>query len=142
MSAEYEVHHGTLYDYNAGCQVGVLIKENVMRKLLKLQHQHLDAVKRLLTDEAENGNVFPSMWTLHYPEGKQTTVRFIDKSENLAMRIKSAVCAAQPRVEKLVFIASSMDEAERMANAHHAATADATCSATPLNHVWKLEPRT
>jgi hypothetical protein len=47
----YEIHPGSLYDYTAGCYCGVLVKEQVMRKLAVLQAQHMEAVKRLLTDE-------------------------------------------------------------------------------------------
>ncbi len=115
--AGYEMHPGTLYDYTAGVQCGVLVTEKVMRKLAALQALHLEAVKRLLTDS--EGEVFPSMWTLHYPEGKQTTVRYIDTSSTVAERIRSAVVSRQPTAEYPVFIASSMDEARDMADARH-----------------------
>ncbi|MFK3845321.1 hypothetical protein [Stenotrophomonas sp. NPDC078853] len=122
MSADagYEMHPGTLYDYTAGVYCGVLVTEKVMRKLAALQAQHLDAVKRLLTDSHADGEVFPSMWTLHYPEGKQTTVRFIDKSLSVPERIRLASISRQPTAEYPVFIASSMDEAKRMADARRA----------------------
>lgn len=114
----YEMHPGTLYDYTAGCHCGVLVTEKVLRKLAALQTQHLEAVKRLLTDS--EGEVFPSMWTLHYPDGKQTTVRYIDRSTTVAERIRAAGIARKPTAEYPVFIASSMDEAKRMADARHA----------------------
>lgn len=115
--AGYEMHPGTLYDYTAGVACGVLVTEKVMRKLAALQAQHLEAVKRLLTDS--EGEVFPSMWTLHYPEGKQTTVHYIDTSRTVEERIRSAVVSRQPTAEYPVFIASSMDEARDMADARH-----------------------
>jgi hypothetical protein len=120
MSTEtgYEMHPGTLYDYTAGVYCGVLVTEKVMRKLATLQAKHLEAVKRLLTDS--EGEVFPSMWTLHYPEGKQTTVRYIDSSLMVVERIRTANIAHQPTAEYPVFIASSMDEAKQMADARHA----------------------
>lgn len=123
----YEIYPGSLYDYTAGTNCGVLVKEDVMRKLAKLQAAHLETVKRLLTDEAARGNVFPSMWTLHYPEGKQTHVQFVDTSEDLARRIKSATASHPPRHHALVFVANSMDEARQMADEHHSAT----CVAEP-----------
>ena len=92
-----------------------------MRKLAALQAQHLESVKRLLSDEADRGNVYPSMWTLHHPDGVQTTVRFIDTSEDLKGRIKNATITRQPTAQPLVFIAGSMDEAKQMADARHAA---------------------
>lgn len=118
----YEIYQGSLYDYNAGTLCGVLVKEEVMRKLVKLQAAHLDAVKRLLTDEADRGNVFPSMWTLHHPEGEQTTVHFVYKGEDLKRRIQHATASHPPRHHPLVFVASSMDEAEQMADERYADT--------------------
>ena len=118
--SEVKTHTGTLYDYQSACFCGVLIKENVMRKLAALQHQHLEQVKRLLADEADKGNVFSSMWALHYPDGKQTVVKYIDTSADIQQRIKTATHAAQPIACPLVFIANSMDEASRMADARHA----------------------
>lgn len=116
----YETYPGSLYDYNAGTLCGVLVKEGVMRKLAKLQAAHLAAVKQLLTNEAERGNVFPSMWTIHYPAGEQTMVHFVYKGEDLNRRIQSATVANPPRHHPLVFVASSMDEAKQMADERHA----------------------
>ncbi len=116
----YETYPGSLYDYTAGIYCGVLVKEPVMRKLAALQAKHLESVKRLLADEAERGNVFPSMWTLHYPDGNQTEVRFIDKSEDVHERIRNATIGNVPRCMSLVFVADSMDEATRMADERHA----------------------
>lgn len=113
----YVVHDGSLYDYTSGNYCGVLVKEHVMQKLVKLQKEHLHRVKQLLIDEADKENVFPSMWTLHNPDGKQTTVKFIDTSANVKSRINAAVNHNPPKHEPLVFIASSMDEARAMADA-------------------------
>lgn len=122
MESDYDLYPGSLYDYHAGAYCGVLITESVMRRLAKLQAKHLEDVKRVLADEADRGNVFPSMWTLHYPEGVQTTVRYIDKSADVRQRIGTAVHAHAPLHSPLVFIAGSMDEAKAMADAHHEAT--------------------
>lgn len=112
----YKTYPGSLYDYTAGVRCGVLVTEPVMRKLAKLQAKHLEEVKRVLTDECDRGNVFPSMWTLHYPQGQQTTVRFIDSDRDLKSSIKNACHTAAPKHEPLVFIASSMAEAQAMAD--------------------------
>lgn len=119
----YETYTGSLYDYTAGTSCGVLVTEKVMRRLVALQAAHLEAVKRILSDEADRGNVFPSMWTLHYPDGVQTTVNFIDTSADLKQRIKSAASAAAPRHVPLAFIAGGMQEAKEMADARHAVMA-------------------
>ena len=92
-----------------------------MKKLARLQALHLADVKRLLVDEAERGNVFPSMWTLHYPDGEQTSVHFIDTHVTVADRIRTATVASPPKHRSLVFIAGSMDEAKALADAHHEA---------------------
>ena len=113
---DYETYEGSLYDFTAGAYCGVLVKNETMRKLAKLQVQHLDSVKRLLTDEAEKGNVFPSMWALHYPKGQQTKVTFIDQSTDVIESIKRASTMFKPKHEPLVFIASSMSEAVQMAD--------------------------
>lgn len=112
----YKIYPGTLYNYTAGALCGVLMPEPVMRKLAKLQAKHLEDVKRLLTDENERGNVFPSMWTLHYPNNEQTVVNYISTSDFVEERIKTAVVSSPPEACFPVFIAGSMAEAEDMAN--------------------------
>jgi hypothetical protein len=120
----FKTYPGSLYDYTAGCYCGVLMTEPVMRKLAKLQAKHAEDVKRVLTDEAERGNVFPSMWTLHYPEGVQTTVRFIEEGADLKHRIQMGAIANPPRHEPLVFIAADMHEARVMADARYESLCD------------------
>ena len=117
----YKMHPGTLYDYHCGVACGVLLKESTMRKLAKLQAAHLEAVKRLLSDEADRGNVFPSAWTLHYPEGEQTEVYFESTASHgtVEKAIRYATTAYPPRARFPVFIAKSMEEAKVMADARH-----------------------
>jgi len=114
-------YNGTLYDYTAGAYCGVLVTEKVMKKLAKLQAEHLAKIKRLLGDSV--GEVFPSSWTLHYPNGEQTIVRYIDGSADLSERIDLAVIGSQPRACHPVFFADSMDEARKLADERHAAQA-------------------
>lgn len=116
-NTQYEIHTGSLYRYSASCYTGVLMKENVMRKLVKLQAKHLENVKRLLANEAEKGNVFSYGWTLHYPNSEQTPVFYIDKSSDVMDSIRFATISTQPVHEPLVFKANSMEEAESMADA-------------------------
>lgn len=106
-------HEATLYCYTAGIRCGVLVDEKTMRNLAKLQAAHLEAVKRLLTDSE---GVYPYMWTLHYPDGKQTEVPFIDTSRSKEEAIGHAVHGGQPRACFPVFIASSMNEAKQLAD--------------------------
>lgn len=120
--SKYEIVAEKLFDFTAGVHCGVLVPEHVMRKLAKLQTAHLEAVKRVLMENKDE--LYPSMWTLHYPEGKQTTVRFADLSpwRSIEDSIKSAVVSAAPVHCPLVFKAKSMEEAAAMADAHHEAT--------------------
>lgn len=115
----YEIYPRSLYDYAAGVYCGVLVEEATFKKLAKLQAEHLEKVKRLLSDEASKGRVHPSMWTLHYPSGEQTNVSFIEKNKDVSQRIKTATTASPPVHKKVVFVAESMDEAKRMADARH-----------------------
>lgn len=116
---EYKMHEGSLYSYTAGIYAGVLVKENIMKRLVKLQTKHLEDVKRILLDGVDNDEVFPYGWTLHYPEGKQTQVTFIDKTRDVRRAIKSATTGHHPKYEPVVFIADSMEEAQSMAEARH-----------------------
>lgn len=116
-TATPNVYNGSLFDYTASGAVGVLITEPVMKKLAKLQADHMHKVKQLLSNEADNGNVFPSMWTLHYPNGKQTAVKFIDISSDVSERINWATNPSKPKHEPLVFIADSMKSAAAQADA-------------------------
>lgn len=120
--SKYEIVAEKLFDFTAGVQCGVLVPEHVMRKLAKLQAAHLEAVKRVLTENKDI--LYPSSWTLHYPNGKQTTVRYADTATwlNIEERIKCAVISKSPTHCPLVFKASSMEEAQAMADAHHVAT--------------------
>ena len=111
----YKIHDSHLYSYESGVSVGVLITEKVMKKLAKMQAKHLEDVKRLLTDS--EGDVFPSMWTLYYPDGEQTVVKYIDTMGDLKRSIRCAVSAHSPVHHPVCFVASSMDEAKEMAEA-------------------------
>lgn len=114
---EYKIHDQDLYDYSAGVYCGVLITKSVMQKLAKLQAEHLEKVRRVLLDEADSGNVYASSWTLHYPGGKQTEVRYINTSEDVKRRLRTATTACQPKLCALVFYAGSMDDAKSQADA-------------------------
>lgn len=115
---KYEIYPGTLYYYSIGLYCGVFVSNSVMRKLSSLQAKYLEEVRRCLSDN--KGEVFPYMWTLHYPNGKQTHVNFVDKSRDVESAIKHACTPRQPEAVFPVFVASSMKEAQEMADARHA----------------------
>lgn len=112
----FTLHEGSLYDFSSSIYCGVLIKETTMRKLVKLQSRYLEEVKKLLFNEADKGNVFPSMWTLHYPDAQPTEVNYIDTCADVSNRIINATLASQPLHKPLVFIAGSIEEAKLMAD--------------------------
>lgn len=116
---DYKIHNGSLYDYTAGVACGVLVKEKIMRKLVKIQNRYLEEIKRVLSDGADSGSVFPSMWTLHYPQGIQTHVYYIDSAADVKNNIEWAIKADTPTHRPLVFIAKNMKDAERMADARY-----------------------
>ena len=111
---EPQVYPGTLYDYTAGVYCGVLVTEAVMRKLARLQQQHMEAVRRVLHDNQEG--VFPSSWTLHHPKGVQTTVRYIEEGAYVERRIQNATTMRGPIATHPVFIAPSSAVAKEMAD--------------------------
>ena len=118
---DYKLHNGSLYKFSLGVYVGVLVKESTMKKMAKEFAKYRERISLILHDEADKGNVFPHMWTLHYPDNKQTTVNFISTSDDTEQRIEGALTVGDSGITHcpLVFIAGSMDEAKEMADAHH-----------------------
>lgn len=117
----FEVVDECLYNYNNGVYVGVLVDEDTMKQLVKLQAEHLTKVKRLLLKASEAGRVAHGCWTLHHPNDKQTHVQYIDRSqstEQLRQRLKMATHAHQPQCLDLVFVADSMQDAKEQADRH------------------------
>lgn len=127
---DVKTYPGTLYSYTTGSYVGVLITEAVLKKLAALHAEHLEKVKRVLADAGPD-QVFPSMWSLHYPNGYQTQVDYIDTTRTLEECLKGATWLNQPRACFPVFIAGSMKEAEAMADARFATHAVAAAETAP-----------
>lgn len=72
-----------LYNFTTGYFCGVLLKESAMKRLAKLEAKFRLEAKRILLEEADNGNVFSSNWGLVYPEGKQTVYHYISKNHDV-----------------------------------------------------------
>ena len=119
MADTYRIHDATLYDFTAGVFCGVLVPERVMRKLAALQAEHIEKVRRILMDNKDD--LFTSAWTLYYPEGKQTTVRYIDTSDyhSVERSIQNATKMRGPEARHPVFYASSQEDAKRQATARY-----------------------
>ena len=117
----YEIHPEHLYDFSAGVYCGVLMTEQVMKKLAKLQAKYLEDTKRLLTTHKDE--LYHSSWSLYYPHGKQTVIKYISQNEfnTIEDRIGYATMTHPPKHCPLVFIAKDTEEAEKMAVARDAA---------------------
>ena len=118
----YEIHNGTMYTMDNGCRLGVALNKVAMLKVLKLQQEYNEKLRTIICDQAAEGNARRYMWTLHYPEGEQKTVYYLDtsKQECIDDHIKRIFVASAPqKIEAPLFIAGSMDEASLMADARH-----------------------
>ena len=74
------------FNMNAGGYNGVLLRENLAKKMMKLLYKQSQEIKELLVqnlDEVETTN-----WTLVYPEGKQTAIYYIVEGDDKMQRIK------------------------------------------------------
>src|SRR5690625_5168585 len=68
------------YDVSFSRHSGVLVNERLMRKLVKIQYRHMQEIKRLLVNNLDDFEV--SNWTLAYPNGEQTEVRYFNKNSS------------------------------------------------------------
>lgn len=68
------------YDVNMGSYCGLLIREDKAKKLSKLIYKQNQEIKELLASDMSDIEV--SDWTLAYPEGEQTIVRYYTPSSN------------------------------------------------------------
>lgn len=116
----YELIEEKLYDYTSGSFCGVLVPEHVMKKLTKLQAKHLEEVKKVLTEH--KAELYPSMWTLYYPDGVQTVVNFAEISDDVDRRIQNAVHSHTPKYLKTVYKAATMDDARNQAQSRFDST--------------------
>ena len=109
-----------LFDFTNSQYCGVLVTEQVMKKLVKLESKYLHEVKLLLNEELNNGSVFPSDWGLTYPEGIQTTYRYTSKNKDDAKRrIELATMQSKVVHQPLVFIASDYKDAQIQADEYY-----------------------
>lgn len=101
------------FDVNMGCYSGVLVREDVAKKLSKILYKQTQELKEFLVANIDALEV--SDWTLAYPDGKQTSVTYYnpDKTKDDVMyRInlinKDKIMTYKPDV----FLASNMKDAE------------------------------
>ena len=107
-----------LYNYSAGGYCGVLMPENVMKKLAKLNHEYSSEVKKVLHDHKQE--LHTAHWTCanHRVDGeikKQIIVHFtIANNDELDRRI-SLFKASQPEYIKTVYMVGKYEEAYEIA---------------------------
>lgn len=77
---------GNWFNVDNGAYCGVVMPENVMKKLAKLYTKHNDEVKDLLTQHKDE--IYPYEWTLAYPNGEQNIVEFNSASMSVEDRIE------------------------------------------------------
>lgn len=105
-----------LFNFTNSQYCGVFITEPVMKKLAKLEAKYLNEVRLLLNEEVDNGNVVYSDWGLCYPNGKQTTYYYSDKSNDVKKRIRVACLSSKIEHRPVVFIAEDYKDAKKRAN--------------------------
>lgn len=109
-----------LFDFTNSQYSGVLVTEQVMKKLVKLESKYLHEVKLLLNEELTKGSVFPSDWGLTYPEGVQTTYRYTNKNKDEAKRrIELATMQSKVIHQPIVFIATDYEDAQIQADEYY-----------------------
>lgn len=107
-----------LFNFTHSQYCGVLVTEKVMKKLAKLEANYLNEVRLLLTEELDGGNVISSNWGLVYPDGKQTTYYYSDKSSDMKKRIEVACLPSKIEQCPVVFIADNYKDVQKQANEH------------------------
>ena len=109
-----------LFDFTNSQYCGVLVTEQVMKRLVKLESKYLHEVRLVLNEELDNGAVFPSNWGLTYPEGVQTTYHYTSKNKDDAKRrIELATMQSKVVHQPIVFIASDDKAAQIQADEYY-----------------------
>lgn len=62
------------FDFPAGCYCGLVVKEATAKKLMKILYRQTQEIKEFLHQHKED--LAASDWTLVYPGGKQTVIKF------------------------------------------------------------------
>lgn len=62
------------FDFPAGCCCGLVVKEAAAKKLMKILYRQTQEIKEFLHQHKED--LAASDWTLVYPGGKQTVIKF------------------------------------------------------------------
>lgn len=76
------------FDFPAGCCCGLVVKEETAKKLMKILYRQTQEIKEFLHQHKED--LAPSNWTLVYPGGKQTVIKYsrADPFDTIDDRIK------------------------------------------------------
>lgn len=77
------------FDFPAGCYCGLVVREPSAKKLMKILYRQTQEIKEFLNQNKED--LAPSNWTLAYPGGKQTVIKYTcrqDEWDSVDSRIK------------------------------------------------------
>lgn len=85
------------FEMSSGIHCGVFLDEYAARKLSKLLWRQTQELKEFLT--ANKSHLCPSNWTLAYPNGKQTVVKFSCLDDSVDDRI-----ALLDKTDRLIYI--------------------------------------
>ncbi len=103
----------TYFDMAAGTYCGLLLEKRLAERMAKLLYKQQQEIKELLSANIDETEV--SEWTLAYPDGKQTSVKFFNPKatkEEKMRRVELFNKVDLIRKVDEVFMASSMKEAE------------------------------
>ena len=103
----------TYFDISAGTYSGLLLEKRLAERMVKLLYKQQQEIKELLAANIDETEV--SDWTLAYPHGIQTTVKFFNPEKTTKDKMRRIELFNKvDLIRKIdeVFIASSMEEAE------------------------------
>ena len=105
------------YDMPMGVYCGVLLRGKMAKKLAKLLYKQNQEIKELLASDLSQ--IEASNWTLAYPNGEQTVIKFYTPSSE-QQKLERIKLINKPKViEHLkdgVFIANNMEDAKEKFN--------------------------
>lgn len=110
-----------MYDLSAGIYSGLLMEEDVMKQIIKLQHKYINEIKKIFSSNKEK--LRPSYWTLANKKDeedcitKQVYIKFFIEDcakEDVERRI-NLFKVEQPEYVREVYVVKNYEEARSIA---------------------------
>ena len=110
-----------MYDFSNGCYCGVVVPENVMKELVKINIEYSNEVKKVLNKHKDK--LYVSDWTLanemeNEKIKRQVIIKYTDISPNCWDGIEERIkrfSFAKPEYIKDFYIVNSRNQAEEIA---------------------------